>query len=88
MLAKQTRNVRAHAWARLRSEYAKQQRDHEHDEENVEQDLCNFGRARRDAGKSEHGRNDRNHEKDDRIVKHGDSSFLTVSVDTGDIEGN
>jgi hypothetical protein len=65
---------------RLRSEYAEQQRDHEYDEENVEQDLCNFGRTRRNAGKAEHGGDDRNHEKDNGIVKHGDSPSCCICV--------
>jgi hypothetical protein len=66
------------------SKHAKQQCDNEHDEENVEQDLRDFRRAGRDAGKAEYGGNDRYDEKDDSVVKHGDLPFIGfVGIEAG-----
>ncbi|CAM2159171.1 hypothetical protein PT2222_50138 [Paraburkholderia tropica] len=55
----------------LAAQHAEQQRDDEHDEEDVKQDLGDFRRARRNAGEAEHGGNERDHEKDDGVMKHG-----------------
>jgi hypothetical protein len=60
----------------LGSEYTQQQCHDEHDHENVEQDLGDFGSACGDAGKAEYRGNDRDDEKYDCVVKHGGSPFL------------
>jgi hypothetical protein len=56
--------------SRSGSEYAEQQRDNEDDQENEEQNLGDFGSARRDAGKAEHRRNDGNDKENSRVMKH------------------
>jgi hypothetical protein len=52
------------------SENAEQQRNDKHDEKNEEQNLRDFGRARRDAGKAEHRGNDRDDKENSGVMKH------------------